>query len=425
MDKFINTIILLKARAKRRILKHIEKEKAYIRKLLFPLKLFPIKLLLYFIYYPIKILFYMMLWLVKSVLKAVIWPFRSLFNFIKTIVWLTIVVYIFFSLVVISDYVYRNYGHYDKFFCGLLTPEGYYNKKVVRIIGGISQGSGFFIEENKVLTNFHVIADEPSPKIVFQGGSFTTPIKVEGERDSDLAILYTKEKYPNMVLKLANPVKLYDDEPLITVGYALGTDISGDPTNLRGKFIAFRPAYLVRFIQSDISLVRGMSGGPLLDRCGNVVGVNTLGISGISLFIASDSVLDRIKNFSDKDIAKIVVDLTTPEGTVKAFYTYLKARNMEEGFKLLSSYYLTKTNFQEWTNRFNDVLDVRIYDAKLQDKKTNTVFVKFSTQNWVIDSLVEHFYEGTWQLVKEDGAYKLNKSNIKEVNPTWDWFYVD
>jgi len=35
-----------------------------------------------------------------------------------------------------------------------------------------------------------------------------------------------------------------------------------------------------------------------------------------------------------------------------------------------------------------------------------------------------HFYEGTWQTVKEDGVYKMNKSHIKEVyQPGFEWFY--
>lgn len=34
-----------------------------------------------------------------------------------------------------------------------------------------------------------VIADEPSPKIVTADGSFTTPVKIVGDREADLAVL--------------------------------------------------------------------------------------------------------------------------------------------------------------------------------------------------------------------------------------------
>jgi hypothetical protein len=142
------------------------------------------------------------------------------------------------------------------------------------------------------------------------------------------------------------------------------------------------------------------------------------------MFISSGTISNLLPNLTEQDIAKIVVDTSTPEGSVKAFYTYLKARNMEEGFKLLSKQYLTKTNFQEWTNRFNNILDVEIFLTRLENKKTNTVFIKFGTQNWVDEKLYLHYYQGTWETVLEDGIYKMNKSNIEEVfNPDWSWYY--
>jgi len=300
---------------------------------------------------------------------------------------------------------------------------------VVRIVGGYSEGSGFFFIEDKVITNFHVIADEPSPKIIFPDGTFITPEKIVGTREFDLAILHTKEKYPDKVLELMGPVSFFENEPLIAAGYALGTVLAGDVTIQKGEFASYREQKSAgtAYIQTDINLVQGMSGGPLLDKCGKVVGVNTIGLAGLSLFIPSDWIYGLSSHYSDQEITKISVDPSvSPEEAVKAFYTYLKARRMEDGFALLSSKYLEKTNFEEWTNRFTDILDVEIYISEPYKNTDDTAFVKFSTKNWNDGEVQFHYYEGTWQTVLEDGVYKMNRSKIKEVEePSWDWFYAD
>ena len=158
-----------------------------------------------------------------------------------------------------------------------------------------------------------------------------------------------------------------------------------------------------------------MSGGPLTDQCGSVVGINTLSLAGLSLFIAADQAKFMISSFTDQEIKKINVDPSiSPEEAVKAFYTYLKARRMEDGFKLLSQEYLKKTNFEEWTNRFTDILDVEVILTKRNGDTKDMAFVKFSAKNWVDGEAKIHYYEGTWQTISEDGVYKMLKAILKK-----------
>lgn len=97
---------------------------------------------------------------------------------------------------------------------------------------------------------------------------------------------------------------------------------------------------------------------------------------------------------------------------------------MEDGFGLLSEEYLQKTNFEEWTNRFIDILDVDVILSEPYENSKDTAFVEFYTKNWNDGEVDYHYYEGTWQTVLEGGIYKMRKSNIKEVyDPGWDWFY--
>lgn len=148
-------------------------------------------------------------------------------------------------------------------------------------------------------------------------------------------------------------------------------------------------------------------------------------LAGISFFITASDVRENLINLTDQEITKIDVDPTSsPEDAVYAFYTYLKARQMEKGYNLLSSKYLEKTDYTEWTNRFLDILDVDVLSAKMFENTKDTVFVKFMTSNWVDGEAEYHYYEGTWQTINEEGTFKMNKSKIIEVNdPDYIWFY--
>jgi hypothetical protein len=401
--------------------------KAYFKRLLLPVYLFPVKLITYSAYYSLKLLVKLIFKTVKGIILALIWPFRRLSNFFKTLFWLSIFSYFAFTeyrfLILIAD----RYGSYIKFFCQERNTKDKLRQSVVRVVGGFSEGSGFFVSSNQVLTNFHVIDGEPSPKIIFPDGSFITPVKITANKNADLALLYLNNNYPDFSLAVATESDIAENEQLLAAGYPLGSDLPGEVTILKGNANADRSSKTtpVSYLQSDISLVAGMSGGPVVDRCGEVIGVNTAGLAGLSLFIISDSFTKLWDTFTEEAITKIDVDPSaSPQQAVEAFYTYLKTRRMEDGFNLLSQEYLQKTNFEEWTNRFKDILDVQIYLTQGVPKSKDTVFVKFSTKNWDGREVAQHYYEGTWQTVWEDGVYKMLKSKILEVeNPGWDWFY--
>ena len=404
-----------------------KKLKAYIKRLLFPIYLFPIKLFTYSIYYLIKFLIKLLVSIVKGVFNSIIYPFRSFKNLFKTIFWASIFLYFAFTELRFKILV-DTYGGYDKFFCLDWSTERKLKKSVLRIVGGYGEGSGFLIGPGKVLTNFHVIEGEPSPKVIFPDGHFETPYKVTAYKDADLAYLWLNSKHEDLIFEFQNPLVLSQSEPLLSAGYPFGTSIMGEPTILKGTYITRRQQdqYPVSFLHTDIDLVSGMSGGPLVDQCGQVVGINTLSISStMSYFVASDSIRWVNPKFTDEHVTKIKVHPEeSPEQAVRAFYIYLKARRMQDGFNLLSKQYLEKTDYQEWTSRFPDIINVEVVNTEPVEGTKDTVFIKFVTQNWVNSRVFVHHYEGTWQTVLEDGIYKMNQSKIIEVDdPDWDWFY--
>jgi hypothetical protein len=97
---------------------------------------------------------------------------------------------------------------------------------------------------------------------------------------------------------------------------------------------------------------------------------------------------------------------------------------MNNGFNLLSSEYKKYTTKEEWTNRFNDIIDVDVISVEPYNKSKDTVYIKFGTKNWLLGEVEYYYYQGTWKTVLEDGLYKLKQSNIEEIkNPDITWFY--
>ena len=92
--------------------------KAYFKKLLLPLYLFPIKFVTYTLYYLIKFSFNLLFTIVGLLADCVRFPFKSLKNFLKAIVYSAVTVYLFFSFLVIGDYLLKQYGSFDKIWCG-------------------------------------------------------------------------------------------------------------------------------------------------------------------------------------------------------------------------------------------------------------------------------------------------------------------
>src|SRR3972149_9774702 len=188
----------LAAKIKVHAARFIATVKNYFKHLLFPVYLFPIKLITYPIYYLVVFVIKLIFALISLIFESIVYPFKSLKHFLKSIFIAGAVLYMFVSLFVITDYLTKQYGWWGKFLCSVGVKDKL-ESSVLRIVGGYSEGSGFFISENQVITNFHVIADEPSPKIIFPNGKFVTPVKILGNKDVDLAILYTEGSYGNLV----------------------------------------------------------------------------------------------------------------------------------------------------------------------------------------------------------------------------------
>ena len=159
-------------------------------------------------------------------------------------------------------------------------------KSVVRIVRqtdqGLGAGTGFAInDQGYIATNVHVIADANSIKAIPTNSNELYDVEVIATSpELDLAIAYIPDiTLPPIALSLAPAIK---GQKVWSIGYPGGADRNRpahDPTVQDGVigriFWGAWHTQELRIIQHNAPTNPGNSGGPLLDDCSRVVGVNT------------------------------------------------------------------------------------------------------------------------------------------------------
>ena len=161
----------------------------------------------------------------------------------------------------------------------------------------ISHGSGFAVAPSRIVTNAHVVreaAQDDSLRIGIvpsdgDDASYARIVRIAPGKDlALLQIIGNDLRLPPLTLASTREL---DAAQVISVGYpmnvdrAQGLDIDDifrpQPTvNSRGFISGSRPSTQFDTILHTAPIARGNSGGPLLDQCGRVLGVNSFGADG-------------------------------------------------------------------------------------------------------------------------------------------------
>src|SRR5262245_6575886 len=172
-----------------------------------------------------------------------------------------------------------------------------------------SLGSGFIIDTaGVVVTNNHVIADADEINVILNDGTKIKAELVGVDKKTDLAVLKFKPAKPLVAVKFGDSDKLRLGEWVIAIGnpFSLGGSVTAGIVSARNRDISQGP--YDNYIQTDASINRGNSGGPLFNLEGEVVGVNTLissptgGSIGLGFAVPSKTVavvVDQLQKFGE------------------------------------------------------------------------------------------------------------------------------
>jgi len=170
----------------------------------------------------------------------------------------------------------------------------------------IGMGSGFFISNDGfIITNHHLVRKAEKVKVItLQGKEY--PAKIIGlDSRTDLALLKIQIKdIPSIELGDSNNAEV--GEWVLAIGNPLEQDLSVTSGIISARGRRLGVSEYEDFIQTDASINRGNSGGPLVSLKGEVIGINSViltpsgGSIGLGFAIPSNMAIKVVRDLLAK-----------------------------------------------------------------------------------------------------------------------------
>ena len=172
---------------------------------------------------------------------------------------------------------------------------------------GVSLGSGFIVSgDGYVLTNHHVVDGADRIVVKLSDRREFTAELVGSDQPSDVALLKIDAGgLPS--LRIGESGALRPGQWVVAIGSPFGLDhsVTAGIVSAVGRANPYADQRYVPFIQTDVAINRGNSGGPLLDTRGQVVGINSQifsnsgGYMGVSFAIPIDMAMNVVGQLKD------------------------------------------------------------------------------------------------------------------------------
>src|SRR3954451_3064321 len=192
-----------------------------------------------------------------------------------------------------------------------------------------AQGSGFVYDAaGHIVTNAHVVAGETSIEVELANGKTYDATLVGSDESTDLAVVKVDAPASQLhPLALANSSDIEVGDGVVAIGSPFGlseTVTAGIVSALNRQIDSPNGFTIAGAIQTDAAINHGISGGPLLDLSGKVVGVNAQIESdsgdnaGVGFAIPSNTVktvVAQIASGGQVDHAYLGVSITDAQGS--------------------------------------------------------------------------------------------------------------
>ncbi len=151
-----------------------------------------------------------------------------------------------------------------------------YKQVVIQIATPYSTGTGFCLKDrNLIVTNEHVVRN--NREVVVDGPAFEKQLTrvVFTDKRYDIALLDLPDEADVPVVELGDSSEVRQGEAVLAVGHPLGLEYSATQGIISNTMHRNDASDDINYYQHDAALNPGNSGGPLINRQGQVIGVNT------------------------------------------------------------------------------------------------------------------------------------------------------
>ncbi|WP_204122307.1 S1C family serine protease [Lacticaseibacillus mingshuiensis] len=158
------------------------------------------------------------------------------------------------------------------------------------------EGSGVIYEKKDgkayIVTNYHVVEGSDALEVIMSDGSKVTAKLVGTDEDTDLAVLSIDGSKVTTVASFGDSSKIAAGQTVLAIGSPLGSQYATSVT--QGIISATsrtvdttdettgQTTGQATVIQTDAAINSGNSGGPLINLSGQVIGINSMKLSGTS-----------------------------------------------------------------------------------------------------------------------------------------------
>lgn len=144
---------------------------------------------------------------------------------------------------------------------------------VVQVVSGRGQGSGVLLDRQTVITNAHVVAENPSPAVTFADGVTRKGRVVASDGAYDLAMIQA-ESPEEVHARFAPEESILPGKQVVAIGnpYGFGWTVTTGVVSSVDRMLG----RLDGLIQTDTAINPGNSGGALVDLDGLLVGIPTM-----------------------------------------------------------------------------------------------------------------------------------------------------